>query len=234
VKIGLFADVHGNLPALEAVWARLRDERCDAHLFLGDVCGYYFQGNETISLLQTIPRLTAVSGNHDALFLRLLENQALLDDYSAAFGLSFRLLRTAIRPGNLEFLRRLPRQAHIAEANLAAFHGSPWRPLDEYVYPDSAHDRFSALPWRFVCMGHTHRPLDVVLPGVHLVNPGSVGQPRDGGWPSYAVLDTVADTVAVRRVPFDVGAMIAAVEAHPEAHPYLTEVLRRIRTEAGA
>jgi putative phosphoesterase len=234
VRIGLFADVHGNLRALEAVWLDLRQESCDCHLFLGDVCGYYFQANEAIGLMRTIPHLLSVSGNHDALFLRLLDNPARADDYSAAFGLSFRLLRESIHPEALAFLRALPREVHLNEVGLAAFHGSPWRPLDEYVYPDAPLERFDALPWRYVCLGHTHRPMDKPRAGIRLVNPGSTGQPRDGGWPSYAVLDTAAETVSIRRVAYDVEELAAEVETRAGAHPYLVDALRRIHKEAGS
>ncbi len=227
MRIGLFADVHGNLPALEAVWESLRREGCDRHLFLGDVCGYYFQGDETIALLGTIPALLAVAGNHDAAFLRWIEGGSGADDRSAAFGLSFQLLRDAIRPSSLEFLRRLPHRAEIAEVGLAAFHGSPWQPLDEYVYADSPRARFAALPWRYVCLGHTHRPMALAEGGRRFLNPGSVGQPRDGGWPSYAVLDTDADRVVIHRVPFDVQRLLAEVAARRGAHPHLSELWRR-------
>lgn len=230
MKIGIFGDIHGNRLAFEKIHTQLKNESCDLHIFLGDVCGYYYQQNDIIEMLRNIPHLHAVIGNHDAAFLEALDNEPLLKDYSEHFGRSFELLKDNITDANLQFLKSLPREILLPSHNIAAYHGSPWKPLSEYIYPDSPLDRFDELPFDIVFLGHTHYPMDRKSFTVRVINPGSAGQPRDGGWPSYAVYDTETKIAEIKRVPYDVSTMIHDVEVMNEDKIYLVEVLQRINS----
>lgn len=230
MKIGIFGDIHGNYCAFEQIHTQLKNETCDLHIFLGDVCGYYYRQNDIIEMLRNIPHLHAVSGNHDDAFLDAMDNEPLLKDYSENFGRSFELLKGNISNANLEFLKNLPQEFLLPSYNIAAYHGSPWKPLSEYIYPDSPLDRFEELPFETVFLGHTHYPMDRKSPNVRVINPGSAGQPRDGGWPSYAVYDTETKKVEIKRVPYDVSTMIHDVEIMNEDKAYLIEVLQRLNS----
>ncbi len=227
MKIGIFGDIHGNYYAFEKIYAQLKNESCDMHFFLGDVCGYYYQQNEIIDILREIPNLRGVMGNHEATFLAALENIKLMENYSKNFGRSFELLRENITPANLEFIKSLPREALLPEYNIAAYHGSPWKPLAEYIYPDAPLDRFRELTHKTIFLGHTHYPMDRKYRDVRVINPGSSGQPRNGGWPSFATYNTKKGKAEIKCITYDVNPLIRDIENMQENKPYLIEVLQR-------
>ncbi|MCP5105637.1 MAG: metallophosphoesterase family protein [bacterium] len=230
MKLGIFADIHGNLYAFERIYEQLKKEACDLHLFLGDVCGYYYRQNEVIDILRDIPNLETIAGNHDVMFLETLKDESVMKNYIAHFGLSFINLRETITPRNLEFLKSLGERRSLTRDAFAAYHGSPWSPLGEYVYPDSPMERFDGLPVETVFLGHTHYPMAIERAGVRVVNPGSAGQPRDGGWPSYAVYHTETKETEIKRVPYNVAAQIGEVREKDDKNHYLIDVLQRIET----
>ncbi len=231
MKIGIISDIHGNLHAFEKIYEELKKEFCDLHLILGDICGYYFQQNEILDMLRALPNTSAIAGNHDLMFLKSLEDEQAMRQYTDRFGLSFQLLKENISEANLDYLKALPREFHLKAngAAVAAFHGSPWSPTDEYIYEDTPMERFDRLEYRTVFLGHTHRPMDIVRDNIRVVNPGSAGQPRDGGWPSYAVYDKLRDRLEIKRVPFDIEACIDYIKGCDEYNHYLTDVFRRIK-----
>ncbi|MCP5054098.1 MAG: metallophosphoesterase family protein, partial [bacterium] len=207
---------------------QLKNESCDRHLFLGDICGYYYHQNEIIDILKDIPNLDALAGNHDVMFLESIGNEAAMARNITIYGHSFPNLKETISPGSLEYLKRLKTCVTLDEYNIAAFHGSPWNPVYEYVYPDAFMDRFDELSYQVVFLGHTHYPMDIQRKRIRIINPGSAGQPRDGHWPSYAVYHTKTRQAKIKRVTYDVDALIADVKEKDNGNPYLTEVLERI------
>jgi len=116
---------------------------------------------------------------------------------------------------NLEFLRRLPVRQLFEDDTGRSYlliHGSPRAPLDEYVFPWLPESEFRVLLSHVrqddLILGHTHVPMLKVVEGRRIINPGSVGQPRDGDWrASYAVIDTEReppDNIEFHRVRYDV------------------------------
>jgi putative phosphoesterase len=229
MKIGIFSDIHGNIYAFEKIYRELIKESCDLHLFLGDICGYYYRQKEVMDLLAQMPHLEAISGNHDELFLRSLADDDIMRKYTGTYGLSFEIFKEQITPAHLAFLKGLPGEFHLKEEGLAAFHGSPWNPLREYIYPDSPVERFEGLPFKVVLLGHTHYPMDLRLKQIRVINPGSAGQPRDGGWPTYALYDTCTAQLDIRAVPYNVNALVQEIKQHEHENAYLIQVLQRIK-----
>ncbi|WP_297552234.1 metallophosphoesterase family protein, partial [Thermococcus sp.] len=113
---------------------------------------------------------------------------------------------------NLEFLRRLPvRQIFTDDTGRSylLIHGSPRAPLDEYLFPWLPESEFKAVLSYVrqddLLLGHTHVPMLKEIEGRRIINPGSVGQPRDGDWrASYALMDTETGEVTFHRVEYDV------------------------------
>ncbi len=101
-------------------------------------------------------------------------------------------------------------QEQIDGKKLACFHASPWKPLEEYIYPDHASfDRFAALPWDYVCLGHTHHPMFKKMGRCAIVNPGSCGQPRHGDHRACAaIVDMARDAVEFLTVEYDTSSFI--------------------------
>ncbi len=137
----------------------------------------------------------------------------------------------SITPESVEFLQKLPLYFVDPDLGIAGYHGGPWDPLEEYIYPDSEPTRFDPLPFKTLLLGHTHYPMDIRGTNTRIINPGSAGQPRDGDWPSYAVYDDETQSVEIKRTAFDVDALVADIEDRHESNDYLIDVLRRIGNE---
>lgn len=216
MRIAVLSDIHANLSALDAVLAAAG--AVDAVWQLGDVVGYGPDPDGVVDRLRSIGA-RGVKGNHDAAAVGGLEIEWFNPDARGAMEWT----RSAIAPGTIAWLMALPELAVESEATLV--HGSPREPIWEYVTSvPVARANLGLLQTRIGLNGHTHLPvafveedgrIEVVAPGDGsvlelrgrraLVNPGSVGQPRDGDPRSaYLILDTEADTVAWHRVAYDI------------------------------
>ncbi len=208
MRIALLADVHANLPALEAVLKDVEIVGADQIWVAGDLVGYNPWPNEVVQALKE-RRVRAIRGNHDRAVLT--GNTAWFNDVAAA---AVRWTRIVLTPASVGYLTSLDDRVRIPtpEGMIAMFHGSP-RNDDEYVMPWAADHllvRMAHAP--FVILGHTHIPMAFTTRYGILVNPGSVGQPRDNDpRAAWALLDTRWGTVLQRRVPYDVGAVVAAI-----------------------
>jgi predicted phosphodiesterase len=233
MKICLFGDIHGNLPAFQAAMPKIKGEGADLNICLGDICGYYFDEAEIIDSLRKLPSLVVLRGNHDDLFLRVGRGEERLkEDYAKSYGPSLDLFLAKNRGDILEWIESCPLTYRNDQAGLAAFHGSPKKPLEEYVYPDSslAACTQEGLPWIF--LGHTHYAMDRSEAGTRIVNPGSLGQPRDGGHCRYAVVDTERSTVQFINVQFDRRSFVDSVRLRAPDHKYLGDVFDRISDDS--
>lgn len=202
MRLGIIADVHANADALTAI---LADERSvDWWVCAGDAVGYYDRPNETCELLR---RLDApmVRGNHDAYVTGRLPPDA---QRAAAYRTEW--TRSVLHRDHLRWLSALPIEQtfELDGTKLRLRHASPWDE-ETYLYPDSALlDEIDLEEREVLVVAHTHRPLDVVRGRGRVVNPGSVGQPRDRvPGAAYAVIDTVSGEVTHHRVPYDIAAV---------------------------
>src|SRR6188474_2067881 len=216
MRIAVLSDIHGNLPALEAVLAALRPY--DAIWQLGDVVGYGPQPNEVVALLESENAL-GVRGNHDSAAVGELETDAFNDDARAAIEWTMDELTDTTR----QWLTGLERRRELDGFTLV--HGSPRDPTWEYVYAVSiARANMSRFPTDHCLVGHTHVPLvyrqsgskvEPWVPGNGsrleldarraLINPGSVGQPRDGDRRASAMLlDTEQMSAEWHRVEYPI------------------------------
>lgn len=227
MKIGIFSDIHGNIYALESVWGELKKERCDGYYFLGDVCGYYYHHNEVIEVLRSIKNLVSIAGNHDRIFLKLLEGVAGEKEYAEKYGRSFTLFKENLKEENLMFLKGLPQEYTDESLQVALFHGSPWDSLNEYIYPTTSISRFKELPYRFVLLGHTHYAMDRSTNDVRVINPGSCGQPRDGSDPTYATVDLETGDVSIKKVKYDRRSLVEDVMKHDKDNMNMMRVLTK-------
>lgn len=208
MQIAVLSDVHANLPALEAVLADLDRVGSMGIWVAGDLIGYNPWPNEVLQILRD-RRVRAIRGNHD---------RAALDGDTFRFNelaaAAIRWTRIQLTPGSVGYLKDLEdrTRATMPEGLVAMYHGSP-RDDDEYVFPYAADEnllRIAGAP--FVILGHTHLPMALAFRSGILVNPGSVGQPRDGDpRAAWGVLDLSRRRFALRRVPYDIDAVATAI-----------------------
>lgn len=220
MRILLVSDIHANLPAISAV---LQEKREFADVWnLGDTVGYGGSPNECIELLQNLPSSHWLAGNHDLAATGSLTT----DRFNPVAAEAARWTRNSLSAANRDFLNSLTSIKRADEYLLA--HGSPRSPVSEYVRELQAiRENLNRMSGRICLVGHTHIPMaaredpntgivnwllmeeDTELSlssGRFFINPGSVGQPRDGdSRAAYASLDTGNRTIRFSRVRYDVG-----------------------------
>ncbi len=144
------------------------------------------------------------------------------------------LTAAVIEPSNLEWVKNLPISLHLELENrrIEIYHGSPWEPLIEYIYPDYAHfELFKEMSTDFVVLGHTHRPLLRHIDNVTVINPGSCGQPRDGlPGASYAILNMTNGALELKRAEYDVSRLVKELQ-QLEYDDKLIQILLRAKQE---
>jgi predicted phosphodiesterase len=216
MRIAVLSDIHGNLPALEAVLASLAPY--DAVWQLGDVVGYGPQPDEVVARLAA-EGAVGVRGNHDAAALGELDTDAFNDDARAAVEWTAGRMRPATRA----WLANLPSRTVLAGFTLV--HGSPRDPTWEYVMSIAvARRNLAAFDTSHCLVGHTHVPFVFRQSGSAIeplraaagatlqlderrtiINPGGVGQPRDGDPRASAMLlDTDQHLLEWRRVEYPI------------------------------
>lgn len=244
MRVGVLSDVHGNLDAFEACLAELGP--VDVLLFGGDLLGYYFDGPAILRRLRAL-EAKCLLGNHDLYFLSHLGRPVPHDiptpsaeEYRRRYGPSLDLARAALTDEEIDFLAslRAEQRMTLEGHHVLHVHGSPWRPGDEYVYPDfPAFERFDTVDADVILMGHTHRPFARQQAGRWLVNVGSCGQPRDGDpRAAYAVLELGSTvTVELCRVAYDRAPLLARCrQLAPECRLLTDLLLREKPPNAGA
>ncbi len=205
MRVGLISDVHGNRIALEAVLDDMPavDELCCA----GDVVGYNPWPADCVAELRERDVAT-VMGNHDA---AVVEGTGFRFNRMAQAGVEH--ARTQLSEGHLEWLASLPTERLECDGRLKLVHGHPADPdrYTRYTYPREFSPRLLGEEDVLV-LGHTHvQGVSRYAEGI-VVNPGSVGQPRDDDpKAAYAVVDLEAMDVETHRVAYDIDTVQAAV-----------------------
>jgi diadenosine tetraphosphatase ApaH/serine/threonine PP2A family protein phosphatase len=225
MRVAILSDIHANLPALDTVLAALGE--VDAVWQLGDVVGYGPHPDEVVARLREIGA-TGVRGNHDVAALGTLG----VEWFNPAARRAVEWTARRISPETRAWLEGLPERLELGDMTLV--HGSPRDPTWEYVTtaPD-AQANLAAFATPYCLHGHTHVPVvwrdddghvELVRPSHGsrltlderrlLLNPGSVGQPRDGDpRASFLVLDTEAGRVTWHRVDYPIAATQADIRA---------------------
>ncbi len=216
----IISDIHANRAALEAVLRDAASLNYDMIWCLGDLVGYGPDPNECVARIQDFEHI-CTAGNHDWAALGHLT----LDDFNTDARIAHLWTREELTPVSQEYLQQLP--LRVEQGDFTLVHGSPREPLWEYILDlGGAMISFSHFSTPFCLVGHTHLPLifvldqnagrpyamvpeigiPILLRGHRMIlNPGSVGQPRDGDpRASYAILDTSAMTWELHRVSYPI------------------------------
>lgn len=221
MRLGVFADIHGNLEALQTVLAHAEKQHIHRYMCLGDIVGYGPNPNECIELVRALPRCNCILGNHDAAAFWRFSPYAMNEDAKTAILWTIDQLYEP----NSNYLQSLPSMYIMGDICFA--HANPYNP-EAYRYVINrkyAARSFAAVRQRLTFVGHSHRPLLItrknwlqmlfITPKANeithlashkkqIINCGSVGQPRDGDHrTSYCVLDTLKNHIELFRLEYD-------------------------------
>jgi putative phosphoesterase len=217
--VAVITDIHGNLPALEAVLARIDELGIGRAYCGGDLVGYGPQPNEVCAVIAA-REIPTIYGNYDYAIARDLDDCgcAYVTAHDRELGrrsIAWTLEHTD--RASKDFMRGLPFDLHfdIGGARVHLVHGSP-RKVNEYLFEDKParlYERLAAAEDDDVLVfGHTHKPWMREHGGVRFVNCGSVGKPKDGDpRAAFAILD--ASSATIERVAYDAAAVAGAVRA---------------------
>jgi putative phosphoesterase len=231
MRVGLLADIHGNALALEGVLGAAEQAGVERLIVAGDLVGYYFAPARVLELLAPWSKW-AVRGNHEDMLAQVRADRSLLLGLGERYGGGLRAVLEDLNPAQLDELAELPRTcaARIGSCSILVCHGAPWD-TDEYVYPDAPIkilNRCAVPAFDVVVMGHTHYPMVRVAGKTMLVNPGSVGQPRNrrpGAW--WALLDSETMEVSLNCERYDVESVASESRRRYPDLEYLSDVLQR-------
>jgi len=219
MRHAILSDIHANLAAFQAVVEHMKSQRIDELWNLGDIVGYGPDPNECIELLRSFPNIN-IAGNHDW----GATGKISLSEFNRDAASACRWTGTVLKADYDGYLRDLPETQVRGDFTMA--HGSPRRPIWEYIM--NAGEAVENLPYfkTLICLvGHSHIPFvfnrrehetplfrrledgeEITIgEGRYIINPGSVGQPRDGDpRGSYAIYDADAKKLTLHRIPYDI------------------------------
>jgi predicted phosphodiesterase len=221
MRILIISDIHANLTALETVIADAG--LIDGAWCLGDLVGYGPDPNECVNRIQELPNLVCILGNHDAAALKQIDAGSFNPEARHAINWTQSMLTDA----SVDFLTSLPERTTMDHVTLV--HGSPRQPVWEYLLDtQNATRSFEFFESAYCFVGHTHLPILYYLGENHrlarliipepnsrlalspraILNPGSVGQPRDRDpRAAYAIFDPDELTWEYHRIAYDVGSV---------------------------
>ena len=217
----IFSDIHSNIEAFEKLLTLKKIQHADKFLFLGDLVGYGPNPNEVISQFRKLSNVSFVRGNHDKVIADL-ESSSLFNP-AAAFSAEWSKLK--IVEDNFLFLKQLPKGPQLIDRFITICHGSPFDE-DYYVFSQfEAAESFKFMETSIGFFGHTHFPIlyylrnekiDIVplsdnirikldANTKYLINPGSIGQPRDKNpASSFIIFDSAKREINFIRFTYEV------------------------------
>jgi predicted phosphodiesterase len=232
MRYALISDIHANLPALEAVLADIAGQAGVTGTYhLGDLVGYAPWPDETVALIER-SAIPGVAGNYDSTVATDYKHCGCRYEdpvQEALSHVSYGWTRAHVSPETKRFLGSLafridilPGGGHVAGPRIVLVHGTPT--LNTVYWTEDRSDDFCLRmaaqagleAGDVIAFGHTHKPWHREIQGIHFVNTGSVGRPKDGDWRAGYVLLSMESghvEVDVRRVEYDLDRATAGIRA---------------------
>jgi putative phosphoesterase len=229
MKIAILSDIHGNIDALIEIINSPKFKSCDLRINAGDMVGYYFEPKKVLRVIQDADFKT-VKGNHEIILEKARLDYAYRLDVTSSYGVGHSIALKQLSEADLNYLTCLPQNLTIKlpEGDLFVCHGSP-QSADDYIYPDTllSTNQFElSKDIRWLVCGNTHWQMVIKDEDLLVINPGSVGQPRDkSGSAHWAILDSVTNQIEFLQTKYDVASLISSTKSFNPSLPRLWEVL---------
>jgi len=218
----IFTDIHGNLEALDTVLEFVKDKNIEHYILLGDLVGYGADPDKIINKIQTLKPISIIRGNHD----KAVANINSLEGFNSVAAAALEWTRENLSEQDIDFLTKLKKGPLSVHKNITIFHGAPFDE-DYYIFGElDAVEAFAYLETHIAFFGHTHLPFVYTLKNSlvkgtymsekinevelkqdtrYLINPGSVGQPRDrNNMAACAIYDSDKKNVVFYRMKYDI------------------------------
>jgi len=221
---GLLYDVHGNLPALEAVLRDARDTPVTRWVLGGDYSSFGGWPAEVVARMDELEEAVWIRGNWDRWQCGEREDMPPGEDLRTALA----SVVDVLAPELIERLATLP-ETH-RDGDVLFCHGAPGTDMDSFLPDPADHDDelLAGVDARIVVFGHTHLPVDRDHGGIHLLNPGSVGLSFDGDPRAHWAVLHDDGRAELRRVAYDIDEAVAGLHARFEGAPWLDGTIARL------
>tara|TARA_B100001057_G_scaffold450774_1_gene493146 strand:+ start:11 stop:706 length:696 start_codon:yes stop_codon:yes gene_type:complete len=182
MKICVLSDIHGNYDALKKCVNEAKKFKITKFICLGDYVGYYYEPDKCIDLLIKI-KAVCIRGNHENIFLNILKDNKKIKFYKLKYGNGISIAYKKLKKKHINFIKGLSvtKKISFRKKKILLCHGSPWD-INEYIYPNKFNNykkKFNKYKYDYILLGHTHIPMNKKIGSKKILNPGSVGQPRD-------------------------------------------------------
>jgi putative phosphoesterase len=201
-------------------------------LLTGDLVGYYYSPLAVLDMLRSW-KYYLVRGNHEDMLKMARYDNNFLSKVDAKYGKGLRLAIEQLTDNQLDELCNLPHplDIEIDGCKILLCHGAPWD-NNYYIYPDAPKDllkRCAQQEYDLIVLGHSHYPMSHRIGKTLIVNPGSVGQPRNGQpGAHWAIFDTVSNCLDFYNEEYDYSVLINECKQRNPDLPYLVDVLKRL------
>jgi len=231
MKIAIMSDIHANIYAFETVLNEFKRLKVDKVLVCGDLIGYYYWPKEVLDHIVGNDMFTCIRGNHEDIFKETLSSNKAALFYRHKYGSGYDVCKRDLTVSQLEWLDLLPESLEVDFDGVTFFmsHGS-LTSTNEYLYPDSSTEELirNYSNSDFTVFGHTHYPFIHTNNGKYLLNPGSIGQPRDiGGYSSFVTISTHNKAVVSHKIKFEIAALALACRRNDPGLKYLENIFNR-------
>lgn len=230
MRLIVFSDIHGNSYALDAFFVKIKELTYDMLIFCGDIFGYYYNQKQVIEKLSEREDLIWLKGNHDQYFLNLYNGKTEKEYFIQNYGHSYDNISERYSSKDAMLIDSHPSEYLLmaGERCVGIFHGTPENSLEGRLYPDKPllhRDKYEC--YDIVILGHTHCRMLRMEGKTLVVNPGSLGQPRDGQGYGFALVDTEQKTAVFYNVEIDASQLYRQIDMYDPDLRKLKEVLER-------
>jgi putative phosphoesterase len=232
MKLALLGDVHGNHRALTAVLSVASLLGVESLLITGDLVGYYDAPLAVLDMLRSWKHYL-VRGNHEDMLKIARSDNDFLSKVDLKYGTGLRSAIEQLTESQLDELCNLPHplDLEIDGCKILLCHGSPWD-NNQYIYPDAKIElleKCALQEYDLIVLGHSHYPMTHRIGKTLIVNPGSVGQPRNGKpGAHWAIFDTSTHSLEFFNEKYDYLALVSECKRRNPKLPYLADVLKRL------
>lgn len=227
MKAVVFSDIHGNQYALQNFLNELQEIEYQYLIFCGDIYGYYYGQHEIIRCFQQLDRLYAVKGNHDEMAVHVSDGKcevtaAMLEKYGHSYCM--------IDKDDVDYVRKLPNhlELEIDGKRIVILHGTVEDELAGRLYPaDEVKEPEAYRNYDYVICGHTHYKMYRKTGDTVILNPGSIGQQRDGRGFGYAIIDFENGKYEFRNIRLDLRELEKEIDLFDKENEKLKQILHR-------